>query len=110
MYEGLRPCSDTARALREHRAEHAVAGGEGRVVDLVGRRRQLADAKVRPGVVEPEQHRRVQIERAAEQVERVVHRLVDLLDAGAREPVAVHAVVVGGLARAAAGGSFARPP
>ena len=70
-----------AGALREDRAEDAVAGGEGRVVDVVGAGRQLADAQVRPGVVQPEEHGGVQVERAAEEVERVVHRLVDLLDA-----------------------------
>ena len=42
----------------------------------------------------------MQVERAAQQVERVVDRLVDLLDARARESLAPHLLLRGRLARA----------
>ena len=76
-----------ALASRDDGAEHAIAREERRVADVVGARRQLADAQVRAGVVEPEKNRGVEVERAAEQIERVVHREVNLFDARSREPV-----------------------
>ena len=100
MYDGLEAVQRDRRALRDHRAEDAVAGGEGRVVDVVRRGRELADAEVRAGVVQPEEHRGVEVERAAEEIERVVHRLVDLLDARAREALLAHLFAIGGLAGA----------
>ena len=76
-----------ALAPRDHRAEDAVAGEERRVADVVGRGRELADPEVRPGVVQPEEHGGVEVERAPQEIERVVHRLVNLLDARSREPI-----------------------
>ena len=86
--------------LRDDRGEHAVADRERRVVDLVGRRRELADAEVRARVGSPEEDGGVEVERAAEELECVVHRLVDLLDARAGEALLGVLLLRGGLAGA----------
>ena len=77
------------RALRDRRAEDAVAREERPLGEVRRVARELADAQVRAGVVLPEQHGRVQVERLAQEAQREEHRLVDLLDARAREPLLV---------------------
>lgn len=76
-----------ALAPRDHRAEDAVAGEKRCVANVVGPGRELADPEVRPGVVQPEEHGGVEIEGAPQEIERVVHGDVNLLDARSREPI-----------------------
>src|SRR5690606_7064887 len=76
-------------ALRDHRAEDPIAGGEGFLGERRLLARQLADPEPVPALVEPEQHRGVDPEALADEPEREEYAEFDLLDARAQEPLLI---------------------
>ncbi len=98
LVPGLEAPDVDGRPLRDRRPEDPIADEE-RPLGEVGRvAGELADAQVRAVVVLPEQHRRVEVKRLAQEPQREEHRLVNLLHARPREPLVI-ALVRGPLAR-----------
>ena len=96
----FQPVERDPRAMGQHSSEHTIARRDRCVAHVVGGRRKLADSKMRASVVQPEEHRGMQIERASQKVERVMDRLMDLLDARSGQSVVSRFVPIAVLARA----------
>src|SRR5690606_35872346 len=77
------------RALREHRAEDPVARREGALGERGLLARELADPQALATLVEPQEHRGVDVQAFAHEAQREEHRQLDLLDPRAQEALLI---------------------